>query len=305
MNISILNIKTLFGFDSVETQRHLKTAGIVLVALILGYALWRHYMVSPWTRDARVRVQVVNVAAEISGKVVDIRVKDNQEVKKGDVLFVIEPVDYQLALQQAEATVKMRLADKQIAEEDAQRRKVLGAAAVSTEDMHNSNSTALRAEAAYDAAVAARDQAKVNLDRTVIYSTVNGYVTNYELRVGDYASPGQIKLSIVDEDSFWVSAYFEETKLPYIHKGNIARIKLMGVGPELEGHVDSYTRGIADENSAGGAQMLPNVDPVFTWIRLAQRIPVRIEIDKVPTGVDLAAGQTCTVVVESRRIASH
>jgi multidrug resistance efflux pump len=300
-----MKIISLFGFDSVETKRYLKTAGIVLVALIMGYGLWRHYMVSPWTRDARVRVQVVNVAAEIPGKIVDIRVKDNQEVKRGDVLFVIEQVDYQLALQQAEATVKMRLADKQIAEEDAQRRKLLGAAAVSTEDMHNSNSTALSAEAAYDAAVAARDLAKVNLGRTVIYSPVNGYVTNFELRVGDYASTGQIQLSIVDEDSFWVSGYFEETKLPYIHKGNIARIKLMGVGPEIEGHVDSYTRGIADQNSAGGAQMLPNVDPVFTWVRLAERIPVRIEIDKIPPGVDLAAGQTCTVMIESRRISSQ
>jgi multidrug resistance efflux pump len=121
----------------------------------------------------------------------------------------------------------------------------------------------------------------------VIYSPVNGYVTNFAMRVGDYARPGDIKLSIVDEDSFWVSAYFEETKLPRVHEGDLAQIKLMGVGPELTGKVDSISRGIADTNSAGGSQNLPSVDPVFTWVRLAQRIPVHIEIDHVPVGVVL------------------
>jgi multidrug resistance efflux pump len=156
----------------------------------------------------------------------------------------------------------------------------------------------------YTAAVAARDLAKLNLDRTVIYSPVNGYVTNFQMRIGDYARPGDIKLSIVDEDSFWVSAYFEETQLPRVHEGNIVRIKLMGVGPEIVGRVDTVSRGIADTNAGGGSQSLPEVDPVFTWVRLAQRIPVHVEITHVPDGVVIAAGQTCTVVVESSRYAS-
>jgi multidrug resistance efflux pump len=292
-------MKTLFGLNSEDTKRYVRTAIIVLIAIGMGYALWRHYMMSPWTRDARVRVQVVNVAAQISGYIVDIRVKDNQEVKKGDILFIIEQIDYQLALQQADANVKQRLAAKQIAEEDARRRDILGKQSViSAEDTDDSNSTALQAEATYEAAVATRNQANVNLTRTVVRSPVNGYVTNFLLRIGDYASPGEVKLSIVDEDSFWVAGYFEETKLPSIHIGDIAHIKLMGVGPEILGHVDSYTRGIADSNSASGPQMLPNVDPVFTWVRLAQRIPIHIDIDKVPPKIELAAGQTCTVVIE-------
>ena len=282
-----------------EKKRYIRTGVIVLIALLFGWLIWYHYMVAPWTRDGRMRVQVANVASEVSGKIVEIDTRDNQQVKKGDKLFVIYQDDYRLALAQAQAQVQSADADMKIQEQDSERRQKLGATAVSTEDINTAASTALRAKATYDAAVAARDLAQINLDRTTIYSPVNGYVTNFAMRIGDYAHPGDTKLSIVDEDSFWVSAYFEETKIPHVHVGNIAKIKLMGVGPDLEGHVDSITRGIADSNSAAGSQSLPAVDPIFTWVRLAQRIPVRIDIDRVPAGVVLAAGQTCTVVVES------
>jgi multidrug resistance efflux pump len=288
-------------FKPEEIKRYLRTGVIVLLAVIFGWVIWYHYQLAPWTRDGRVRVQVANVASEIGGKIVEIKVRDNQHVKKGDPLFVIFKDDYLFALEQAEAQAQSTQADMEVQNQNAVRREKLGSSIVSTEDIQAYSSTAVRARAAHNAAIAARDMAKLNLDRTVIYSPVNGYVTNLEMRIGDYAHPGDSKLSIVDEDSFWVSAYFEETKLPRIHEGDVARIKLMGVGPELEGKVDSISRGIADLNTANGSQSLPAVDPIFTWVRLAQRIPVRIEIDRVPEHVVLAAGQTCSVVVESSR----
>lgn len=296
-----MRLPFLANLDRPTIRRYLITATTALVALILAWALWWHYLRSPWTRDGRVRAEVVNIATEISGKVVDLKVVDNQTVHKGDVLFIIEPVDYRLALVQAEATVQSRLLDREIALQDSERRQKLGAEAVSAEERNTSRSTASVAEAAYQAALAARDQAKVNMDRTEIRSPVNGYVTNLTLRVGDYATPGQTKMTLVDSDSFWIVGYFEETKLPRIHEGDYAHVRLMGWEPEIAGHVESISRAIADTNSDANTLGLANVNPIFTWVRLAQRLPVRIKIDHVPRNVTIAAGQTCTIVLEHRK----
>jgi len=294
-------IPFLPNVDEVTLRRYLITGVAVLLALVLGWALWWHYLRSPWTRDGRVRAEVVDIAAQISGKVVELDVVDNQTVKKGDVLFKIEAVDYQLALDQAEAAVKSRQFDLTIAQQDSERRQKLGAEAVSAEERNSYQSTAQVAEAAYQAAVATRDQAKVNLDRTVIRSPVNGYVTNLTLRIGDYATPGQTKLTLVDSDSFWIVGYFEETKLPRVHEGDFAHVRLMGWGPEIAGHVESISRAIADENDNANSNGLADVNPIFTWVRLAQRLPVRIKIDHVPDNVTIAAGQTCTIVLSPPR----
>jgi multidrug resistance efflux pump len=283
--------------DDPATRRYLTTGVAVFLAVILGYALWWHFFRSPWTRDGRVRAEVVDVASQISGQVVALPVIDNQTVKKGDILFEIEPVDFKLALAQAEATVQSRDFDRQVAAEEAARRQKLGIQAVSLEEKQTSLSSSNVAEAAYQAAIAARDQAKVNLERTVIRSPVNGYVTNLTLRIGDYATAGQAKLSVVDSDSFYILGYFEETKLPNIHENDYAHVKLMGWHPEIAAHVESLSRAIADTNADINNQGLANVSPIFTWVRLAQRIPVRISIDRVPDEVRIAAGQTCTIVV--------
>jgi RND family efflux transporter MFP subunit len=284
-----------------QQVRSARTGAVVLVAVILVYALWWHFFRAPWTRDGRVRAEVIDVASQVAGIVVQLPIVDNQQVKKGDILFEIEPVDYKLALTQAEATVQSRKFDLQVQQEDAQRREKLGAQAVSLEERETSQSSADVALATYQSALAARDQAKVNLDRCVIRSPVNGYVTNLTLRVGDYATPGQPKLSMVDSDSFFVLGYFEETKLPNIHENDFAHIRLMGWRPEVEGHVLSMSRAIADTNSDVNSFGLQNVNPIFTWVRLAQRIPIRIAIDKVPKNVVIAAGQTCTVVLDKPR----
>jgi len=292
-----MRLPFLQNVDESTLRRHLITAAAVLLALLLGWALWWHYLRSPWTRDGRIRAEVVNLASEVSGKVIDLKVVDNQPVQKGDVLFVIDPSDYRLALAQAEATLQSRQCDQQIAQANSQRRQLLGVEAISTEEKDTSQSSALVASAAYQAALAARDLAQVNLDRTVIRSPVNGYVTNLTLRIGDYAVPGQTKMTLVDSDSFWVVGYFEETKLPGIHEGDYAHVKLMGWGPEIAGHVESISHAIADTNSDANSEGLANVSPIFTWVRLAQRIPVRIHIDQVPDPIRIAAGQTCTIVL--------
>jgi multidrug resistance efflux pump len=279
-------------------KRVAATLVAVTLAAVLTWQLWWHYMRSPWTRDGRVRVETVGVAADISGRVTDIRVIDNEFVRKGDVLFVVDPDMYRFALAQAEATVKKAKADLANAQELSERRRRLHSQKViSSEELDNFASAAEGDSAAYQQALAARDIANLNLIRTTVYSPVNGYVTNLHLRIGDYATAGAVKLSVLDSDSFWVAGYFEETKLPRIHTGDLARIKLMGVGPEIHGHVESTSSGIADSNAGGTGVGLANVDPIFTWVRLAQRIPVRIHMDSVPHDVKIVAGQTCTIVV--------
>lgn len=290
--------RTKYKFDDQWLRRFANTAFTVLVAALAGWLMWRYYMFSPWTRDGRVRVETANVAAEIFGKVTEVRVTENQLVHRGDVLFVIDPEEFKLDLAKAEAAVETRKQQVLIQQELSDRRRHLSAEAVSKEEQQTSDSAAAVANAAYEEAVAQRDLAKLNLDRTVVRSPVNGYVDNLRLRVGDYAVVGQTKLTIIDSDSFWVSAYFEETKLPRIHEGDQAEIKLMGVDSILTGHVESLSRGIADSNGSTDAQGLANVNPVFYWVRLAQRIPVRIHLDKVPKDVTLAAGLTCTVDIK-------
>jgi RND family efflux transporter MFP subunit len=279
-------------------RRFFNTAFTVLIAVLMGWGLWHYYMLSPWTRDGRVRAETVNIAAEVFGKVKELKVVENQFVHKGDVLFIIDPEEFRLDLAQAEATLETRRQQMLIQQELSQRRSHLSAEAISREEQQTSESAASVANATYEEAEAQRDLARLDLDRTVVRSPVNGYVDNLRLRVGDYAVVGQNKLTLIDSDSFWVSGYFEETKLPRIHDGDQAVIKLMGVGPELSGHVESISRGIADSNGNIDAQGLANVNPVFYWVRLAQRIPIRIHIDHVPEGITLAAGMTCTVVIQ-------
>lgn len=287
-------------FSEPGIRRFANTAFTVLVAALVGWGLWRYYMLSPWTRDGRVRAETVNVATEVFGKVTDLKVVENQFVHKGDILFVVDPAEFQLNLAKAEATLENRRQEMLIRQALAKRRSHLSAEAISKEEQQTFESSAAVATAAYAEAKAQRDLAQLNLERTVVRSPVNGVVDNLRLRIGDYAVVGQSKLTIIDCDSFWISGYFEETKLPRIHEGALALIKLMGVDSTFSGHVESISRGIADTNGKADAQGLADVNPVFYWVRLAQRIPVRIHIDHVPEGLTLAAGMTCTVVIKDK-----
>ena len=177
-----------------------------------------------------------------------------------------------------------------------QRRQQLQPGDVSAQERQSYATSVLADQADVEAAEAALYKAGIDLERCQIRSPVNGWVTNLTVRVGNYAGTGQRQMSVIDADSYWISGYFEETRLRNISVGAAARAELMGYpGVKLLGHVESINRGIADSNTAPNPQGLPEVNPVFTWVRLAQRIPVRIHIDRVPDGVHLAIGETCTI----------
>jgi len=277
--------------------RLLSTAILVSAALIAIIGLWQHYMVSPWTRDGQVRVQVANIAPEVSGRIVELQVHDNQFVHIGDLLYGIDKADYEVKLALAQADVLSKKADLDVKAAANARRQQLSTLSASIEEKQTYTGQYSVAQAAYQSALANLKQAKLDLERTDVRSTVNGYVTNLLLRVGDYANTGVSNISVIDSDSYWVTGYFEETKLGSFKVGDPARIELMGYEPPLEAHVESITRGISSANATSGTQGLPTVQAIYTWVRLAQRIPVRLKIDKVPDSVTLAAGLTATVII--------
>jgi multidrug resistance efflux pump len=273
----------------------------VALAVVFGDAMWRTYMVAPWTRDGTVRAYVVTMAPQVAGQIVQLPVFDNQFVHKGDLLLVIDPTDYKIAVQLAEAAVEHAQVTAQNAMREAQRRQELTQLAVTKEEKQTFESDAVADQATYQQAVANLNQARVNLQRTEIRSPVNGYVTNLLAQLGDYATVGENLISLVDADSFWVDGYFEETNLDRVHVGDPAKVKLMGYRRIIRGHVGSIARGISVPNAQPNGEGLAEVNPIFTWVRLAQRIPVRIHIDHVPEGVVLATGETATVEIQPRQ----
>jgi len=277
------------------------TLAAIAIAGVLGWAMWDAYMGAPWTRDGTVRVYVVTMAPQVAGQIVELPVADNQFVHKGDLLMVIDPTNYKIAVSLAEAAVQQAQVTAQNAEREAKRRQELTSLAVTTEEKQTFESTAVAAQAQYQQAAANLDQARVNLQRTEIRSPVNGWVTNLLAQLGDYATIGQNEISVVDADSFWIDGYFEETNLDRIQVGDPASVKLMGYSQIVRGHVGSIARGINVANAQPNGQGLATVNPIFTWVRLAQRIPARIHIDQLPEGVVLAAGMTATVQTDPRR----
>ena len=274
----------------------LATLIILALAIWLGRSLWVNYMDRPWTRDGRVRAEIVSVAADVTGAVVDVPVRDNQHVKKGDLLLQIDPEHYRIAVKQAEALVAAKKATLAMRESNARRRAAMDEQVVSRESREDASSSASAATAEYQQALAALDAAKLSLERTQVRAPVDGFVTNLSVHRGDYARAGEAKLAVVDENSYWIYGYFEETKLPYIRIGDPAELRLMS-GERLDGHVESIARAIYDRDNPQSRELVADVNPTFNWVRLAQRVPVRIHIDKVPDGLTLSAGMTATVIV--------
>ena len=335
------------------------TLATTALAMLLGRIAWEAYMEAPWTRDATVRAYVVTMAPEVAGRIVELHVVDNKYVRKGDLLLVIDPTNFRIAVSQAEAAVQqaqasvenveaqMSVQQAQISASQAQLR--LGRAALVfaqqqadryqklatdgwgtvqnaqqfTSQLHQQEATVqsaqdnlnqtlrqvetlkaqrLSAEAGLAQAKAQLNQAHVTLEHTRILAPVDGYVTNLLAQLGDYVNVGANTISIVDGDSFWVDGYFEETNLAPIRVGDPVQIKLMGYTQIVRGHVDSIARAINVSNAQPNTQGVADVNPIFTWVRLAQRIPVRVHIDEVPPGVVLAAGMTATVEIEGRSL---
>ncbi len=276
------------------------TTALALCAIFVAWRLWVHYEEEPWTRDGRVRADVVAVAPDVSGLVSEVLVYDNQRVRKGDVLFRIDRERFVLAVRQAEATVAGRAAALDVATKDLARFRALDekkTLAVSKQQLDAAISAQAQAQAAYDQARADRDLARLNLERSDVRASVNGPMTNFELRPGAYVTAGKGVAALIDEDSLHVEGYFEETKLPMIHVGDPAAVHLMGEEADLYGHVEGVAGGIEDRERAPGASLLANVNPTFSWVRLAQRVPVRIALERRAGETRLIAGRTATVVI--------
>jgi RND family efflux transporter MFP subunit len=292
-------IKRRSVLASVHVLPVLATLAVVALAALLGWGAWQYYMGTPWTRDGTVRAYVVKVAPQVAGEIVSLPIADNQFVRKGDLLMLIDPRNYSIAVRQAQAAVEQARAVADNANAEMIRREKLNDIAVTMEERQTYISQATTAEASYQSALANLEQARINFKRTQVRSPVNGYITNLSAQLGDYADVGALQLSIVNSDSYWVDAYFEETALGRIQEGDAATIKLMGYSPLLRGRVQGLARGINVPNAAPDASGLASVNPIFTFVRLAQRVPVRIHIDEVPEGVKLVAGMTATVQIES------
>ena len=278
----------------------LATLLVLALAIWIGRTLWEHYMNTPWTRDGRVRADIINVAADVNGYVVGVPVKDNQLVKKGDVLLEIDPEHYEIMVKQAQSLVASRKATWEMRKVNAHRRADMDSLVISRENRDDASNIADSALADYQHALAQLDAAQLNLKRTKVLATVDGYVTNLNVHRGDYARVGDPKMAVIDKDSFWVYGFFEETKLPHIRVGDKADLQMMS-GEVLKGHVESISRGIYDRDNPESRELVADVNPTFNWVRLAQRVPVRIHIDEIPDGFLLAAGTTCTVIVAQEK----
>ncbi len=276
--------------------RVLLTLALVAAAIVVGHLGWDHYRESPWTRDGRVRADVIQIAPDESGLVEEVLAHDNQAVNQGDVLFVIDRARHQLAVEQAEATVQGLRVQIEQARRENRRNATLGDL-VPAEGREQSATKVDQLKANLQQASSMLDAARLNLARTEVKAPVDGWVTNLDLRPGAYATAGRPVLALVDRNSLHVQGYFEETKLGRIHVGAPVRVRMIGETQWLEGHVDSIAAGIEDRERNGSTNLLANVNPTFNWVRLAQRIPVRVQLDRVPSDTRLIMGRTATVEV--------
>jgi multidrug resistance efflux pump len=275
--------------------RLLVTLAVVAAAAWAGLRLWDHYELEPWTRDGRVRANVVQIAPDVSGLVTAVPVQDNQPVAAGALLFEVDRARYALALRQAEsALLAAKVAATQAQRENA--RDIDLGELISQEQREQASTRVQAAQAGVAQAAVALDAARLNLERAQVRAPTAGLVTNLDMRTGSYAQAGRAALALVDATSFYVEGYFEETKLPRIHVGDRVRVTPMG-GVRLEGRVESIAAGIADRDRSTGSNLLPSVNPTFNWVRLAQRIPVRVKLDPLADGTRLVAGETVTVQV--------
>jgi len=285
----------------VKTIKYFSSLLVLALALLAGWWLWNYYMQSPWTRDGKVRAEQVSVTPQVSGTITALQIKDNQFVRAGEVLFHIDETPYHIAVLNAEAQLAKSQSDLAKANNEANRRRHLSQNYISAEDLDTANINVKAMQASVAVAEATLKQAQWQLTQTVVKAPVDGWVTNLSTRVGDYATTGQPVFALVDSHSFYVVGYFEETKLRHIREGAPAQIVLYSGSGTLQGHVSSIGRAIYDQSVETDSGLVPDVKPNIPWVRLAQRIPVRIAFDQLPTDVTLVSGTTCTVSIGTAR----
>lgn len=295
-----------------------KLANLLLTLVLLsaiGVAavyVWNKYMYTPWTRDGRVRSTVINIAPDVSGWITTLHARNASTVRQGDMLFSIDASRYEVARDLAKARADAARVEWQRSTSMLARRQKVIDGGVSKEETELAKIDVASKLASLNEANANVRAAQIDLDRTVYNAPVSGKVINLTMEEGDYVSRGVDRLAIIDTSSYYLTGYFEETKVPSIHVGDPVDIWLMAGKIELKGHVRSIDAGISNKNVTPGNELLPDVEATFTWLRLAQRIPVDISIDDAPANAMLSAGMSATLrvrpqspIAETRRTATH
>lgn len=286
---------------SLKTIKYFSTIIVAVIAVLAGWWMWNYYMQSPWTRDGKVRAEQVSITPQISGSISELNIKDNQLVNKGDILFVIDKTPFQIAELNAQAQLAKAQSDLTKADNEARRRRNLSQNFISAEDLDSALLNVKAMQATVAATQASLRHAQWQLAQTVVKAPVTGWVTNLSTRTGDYASTGKPLFALVDSHSFYVMGYFEETKLRHIQDGAPALITLYSGNIKLQGHVSSIGRAIYDQSVESNSGLVPDIKPNVPWVRLAQRVPVRIEFDTLPHDVTLVSGTTCSVSIGQQK----
>lgn len=283
----------------------LLTLAILGMAVFLGYKKYKEYIENPWTRDGQVRTQVIQITPRVNGMVIKIHIVDNEKVKTGDLLFEIDPSQYQVKVDQSKARLQRTRAAAKGTKIEYERVKSIynrDKGAVSQKDLVRNQTNYYKSLADIDSSTEALNTAKLNLSFTKVYAEVDGYVSNINFQIGSQASAGHPILALVDENSYWVFGFFREDAIPEVDIGDKAIVTLLAYQDiPLTGKVESIAWGIAHSDGNPGNNLLPSVKPVFQWIRLAQRIPVRIKLDKLPENVKLRFGLTASVMIMKPR----
>lgn len=279
-----------------KIARYAITILLVIIAVVIIFRAWVFYTESPWTRDARFAADVVAISPDVTGLITDVPVHDNQLVKKGDTLFVVDRPRYQKALDQAQADVEYYQALVSEKRREAGRRNQLGTSAMSREAIEQSNNDLQTSEHQLAKSVATRDLAAIDLERTTVKAPSDGWVTNLTVYQGEFITRGSVAVALVQQHSFYVLAYLEETKLHGVEKGYRAEVTPLGSNIVLRGTVDSVAAGVTNSSSSVDSKGMATVDSNLEWVRLAQRVPVRIRLDDQP-GNRFPAGTTATVVI--------
>nr|WP_276560850.1 HlyD family secretion protein [Vibrio coralliirubri] len=282
-------------------KRYLITLLLFSAAGSVIYGYYQSYSSNPWTRDGQVSAYIVSITPRVTGQVTKVHIDDNSQVSKGDILFEIDPSLYQATYHKALASQKQALALLAKAKNEEQRalnleKRTPGAIPVLT--LNNLSNAVETSSANVQLAKANVEEAQLNLEYTKVYAPTNGYITNLSLREGSQVVANTPVVALIDEDSFWIEGYFKETDLVGVDVQDTAYVTLMmHNNVQLRGHIKSIGFGIAKQDGSTGNDLLPNVNPNFQWIRLAQRIPIKVTLDERPEDLQLRVGMTASIKI--------
>ena len=286
-------------------RRYFVTAILSLTALAAITWKYQHYLQNPWTRDGQVRAQIVQVTPRVTGPITALYAQDNSQVKAGDLLFEIDPSTYQATLKQANAALAQAKAQLKKALDEFHRSRSLANIqpdVISQLKLTQLSNTVDIAKAAVMVADAKRLEAELNLSFTKITAPVDGFITNLNLRIGSQVVSNKPVVALIDKESFWIEGFFKETDIRDLQSGNKATVYLMTYADRpLPAKVESIGYGIAHTDGSTGNALLPNVNPNFQWIRLAERIPVRIHLDALPTDIQLRVGASASITINKQQ----